>query len=98
VKGWFYQPDDFVFSFNWYNLEEICEESSMKVYSTVAEDERCKPLSFFPKHLNYVRTYLSSFPGSGNTWVRHMIEQTSGIYTGSVYNDGALFSSGIFYR
>ncbi|XP_052069051.1 WSCD family member CG9164-like [Mytilus californianus] len=30
-------------------------------------------------------TALFSFPGSGNTWTRHLIEYTSGVATGSVY-------------
>ena len=37
---------------------------------------------------------LLSFPGSGNTWLRHLIEQASGIYTGSVYNDWRLYKNG----
>eukprot|EP00756_Hemistasia_phaeocysticola_P024348 Hpha_TRINITY_DN15946_c2_g1::TRINITY_DN15946_c2_g1_i1::g.73123::m.73123 len=28
-----------------------------------------------------------SFPGSGNTWIRFLIEQATGTYTGSVYQD-----------
>ena len=28
-----------------------------------------------------------SFPGSGNTWIRFLIEQATGYYTGSVYRD-----------
>lgn len=38
---------------------------------------------------------LASFPGSGNTWVRHLIETASGIYTGSVYKDANLYLLGI---
>ncbi|CAC5423102.1 unnamed protein product [Mytilus coruscus] len=30
-------------------------------------------------------TALASFPGSGNTWARHLIEQSTGIATGSIY-------------
>ena len=30
---------------------------------------------------------LASFPGSGNTWLRHMLEGASGIFTGSRYKD-----------
>ena len=30
---------------------------------------------------------LASFPGSGNTWLRHMIEGATGIFTGSRYKD-----------
>jgi hypothetical protein len=32
-------------------------------------------------------TVLASFPGSGNTWARLLLEFSSGIYTGSVYDD-----------
>jgi len=35
----------------------------------------------------FKRLALASFPGSGNTWTRHMIEQATGIYTGSSYPD-----------
>ncbi|ELU02641.1 hypothetical protein CAPTEDRAFT_199613 [Capitella teleta] len=34
---------------------------------------------------NLPLTALASFPGAGNTWARHIIEQATGIYTGSVY-------------
>mmetsp|Transcript_19745 Transcript_19745/g.38657 ORF Transcript_19745/g.38657 Transcript_19745/m.38657 type:complete len:387 (+) Transcript_19745:271-1431(+) len=33
---------------------------------------------------------LASFPGSGNTWIRHVIQQGTRIYTGSMYNDTKL--------
>ena len=39
---------------------------------------------------------LASFPGSGNTWVRGLLEQTTGICTGSVYCDTSLRRSGGF--
>jgi hypothetical protein len=32
-------------------------------------------------------TALASFPGSGNTWVRYLIEGATGIFTGSRYKD-----------
>lgn len=37
---------------------------------------------------------LSSFPGAGNTWVRHLIELVTGYYTGSFYFDGMLYNRG----
>ncbi|TRY68247.1 hypothetical protein TCAL_04080 [Tigriopus californicus] len=37
---------------------------------------------------------LASFPGSGNTWLRYLIQQASGILTGSVYKDYALLKNG----
>ena len=30
-------------------------------------------------------TGLWSYPGSGNTWIRYLIEQATGVMTGSVY-------------
>lgn len=33
---------------------------------------------------------LYTFPGSGNTWCRLLIEYSSGIYSGAVYNDASL--------
>ena len=30
---------------------------------------------------------LASFPGSGNTWLRHTLEGACGIFTGSRYKD-----------
>lgn len=36
---------------------------------------------------------LWSFPGSGNTWVRALIEHATGVSTGSVYNDSTLHNS-----
>ena len=37
---------------------------------------------------------LASFPGSGNTWTRTLLEQSSGIYTGSIYSDSSLVNAG----
>ena len=37
---------------------------------------------------------LASFPGSGNTWLRYLLQQFSGILTGSVYKDYALLKNG----
>ena len=35
-------------------------------------------------------TALASFPGSGNTWVRYILQEATGIAMGSVYNDPRL--------
>ena len=32
-------------------------------------------------------TAIASFPGSGNTWLRFLIESATGIFTGSRYKD-----------
>ena len=37
---------------------------------------------------------LATFPGSGNTWIRGLIERLTGYFTGSVYGDQQLFKQG----
>ncbi|ERL89847.1 WSCD family member GA21586 [Dendroctonus ponderosae] len=37
---------------------------------------------------------LVSFPGSGNTWLRYLLQQATGYLTGSVYNDLGLSKNG----
>ncbi|XP_064101521.1 WSCD family member AGAP003962-like [Macrobrachium rosenbergii] len=39
-------------------------------------------------------TALVSFPGSGNTWLRYLLQQATGYYSGSVYKDYALMKNG----
>ncbi|XP_065072422.1 WSCD family member AGAP003962 [Ochlerotatus camptorhynchus] len=39
-------------------------------------------------------TALVSFPGSGNTWLRYLLQQSTGMFTGSVYKDYGLLKSG----
>ncbi|KAG7173601.1 WSC domain-containing protein 1-like 9 [Homarus americanus] len=43
---------------------------------------------------NLVRVWLVSFPSSGNTWTRYLLEASTGIFTGSVFNDKTLFNAG----
>lgn len=37
---------------------------------------------------------LASFPGSGNTWLRYLLQQATGVHTGSVYKDYGLLKNG----
>lgn len=47
---------------------------------------------FIPKEKrDQLLNVLWSFPGSGNTWVRLLIEYSSGYYSSSIYNDRALY-------
>lgn len=56
--------------------------------------ETCKSVygnkNFIPKQDRRLPPMLYTFPGSGNTWARLLIEYGTGIYTGSVYNDKTL--------
>ena len=38
---------------------------------------------------------LASYPGSGNSWVRQLLESATGIYTGAIYCDQAYVGAGM---
>ncbi|KAM6970425.1 sialate:O-sulfotransferase 1 [Aplochiton taeniatus] len=63
------------------------------VYQTPVLDSRCRERTFLPQRSTSL-VALSSFPGAGNTWVRHLIELVTGYYTGSFYFDGTLYNRG----
>ncbi|XP_026528110.1 WSC domain-containing protein 1 [Notechis scutatus] len=63
------------------------------VYQTPVQDTRCIDRNFLPTKSKAL-VALSSFPGAGNTWVRHLIEHATGVYTGSYYFDGTLYNKG----
>lgn len=48
----------------------------------------CKKRKFMITNLSLVA--LVSFHGSGNTWLRYLLEQSTGVFTGSVYCDQIL--------
>ncbi|KAK2506029.1 hypothetical protein MC885_009435 [Smutsia gigantea] len=64
-----------------------------EVYQTPVQDTRCTDRRFLPTK-SRVFVALSSFPGAGNTWARHLIEHATGFYTGSYYFDGTLYNKG----
>jgi hypothetical protein len=45
---------------------------------------------YLPPERSHIPPLLYSFPGSGNTWCRLLIEYATGIYSGSIYTDGIL--------
>lgn len=73
--------------------EGLRDENYYSVYQTPIQDTRCTTRTFLPTKLK-VFIALSSFPGAGNTWVRHLIEHATGYYTGSYYFDGTLYNKG----
>jgi len=57
---------------------------------------RCKNITDM-RFINGSRVVaLSSYPGSGNTWARMLLEQATGIFTGSIYCDRELKARGLF--
>ena len=51
-------------------------------------------LRFLPKEKGLEKVALASLPGSGNTWVRHLIQLATGFMTGSEFADQELKQSG----
>lgn len=69
----------------------------VEIYRTLKIDENC----FFKKTFvsdkkSFPYLGILSFPGSGNTWFRHLLEMTTGYYSGSVYDETEMFSHGFF--
>ena len=54
--------------------------------------QHCKNMSF---QSSGPVVALGSFPGSGNSWVRQLLESATGIYTGALYCDGSYIGAGM---
>jgi len=61
------------------------------------EDRVCKHYSVqFDKTRRIPIIGLASYPSSGNTWLRYLIEGITGYYTGSMYNDVTIRKKGFY--
>lgn len=74
-------------------FESCGNDQYFVVYQTQVQDNRCMDRHFLPTRSKQLIA-LSSFPGAGNTWARHLIELATGFYTGSYYFDGSLYNKG----
>ena len=67
-----------------------CSPAKMMTLQSVGSNEKtCYQQRQFQSGSNPL-VALVSFQGSGNTWVRHILEQATGVYTGSIYCDPGL--------
>jgi len=66
-------------------------KNSIHVDKVLLDDKVCKRRVF---RRSGKLVALASFPGSGNTWTRTLLEQATGVYTGSIYRDGSLVNAG----
>ena len=67
----------FDFRYDVYNLSSL-----LLIY--FIKDKRCSSAQLQPPGTFPVKA-LASFPRSGNTWARQLIERATGYYTGTVY-------------
>ena len=58
----------------------------------IPSHQHCKNMSF---KSSGPLVSLSSIPGSGNSWVRQLLEAATGIYTGAIYCDPTYVSDGM---
>ncbi|KAK6181148.1 hypothetical protein SNE40_009073 [Patella caerulea] len=62
-------------------------------YSSIIEKPKnCPKLGFAKPPLPL--TALASYPGSGNSWTRHLLQKSTGIYTGSVGRERFMINNG----
>ncbi|XP_050406943.2 sialate:O-sulfotransferase 1-like isoform X2 [Patella vulgata] len=66
---------------------------SVTSYSNIIEKPKnCPKLGFAKTPLPV--TALASYPGSGNSWTRHLLQKSTGIYTGSRSREGFMIKNG----
>lgn len=58
--------------------------STFSLYRTKIPDSRCSEISLMPEG-SMPLIALASFPRSGNTWTRRLLEHATGLYTRSIY-------------
>nr|XP_039267181.1 WSC domain-containing protein 2-like isoform X2 [Styela clava] len=73
--------------------DESSKEKSFHLYHTYQENRFCSSRAFLEPNESPV-TALASPPGSGNTWMRYLLEVATGIYSGSSYGDKRLRKGG----
>lgn len=65
-------------------------------YRPWGDDPECREYTVgFIRNGSRPTMALISYPGSGNTWIRGIIERLTGYFTGSVYADKNLYIKGI---
>ena len=66
---------------DYYNFSNLY--SSFKFECTAFKDMRFMKSLVLQRKPPWPITALASFPGSGNTWLRYLLEQVTGVFTGS---------------
>ena len=72
-----------------HNNSICCSKTQCK---SISPDRHFIRSQHFSGNANFTPALLYSFPGSGNTWCRLLIEWSTGVYTGSMYDDESLTS------
>ena len=76
-------------------IEPMFEWGNWKTNHPWAGDSECGSFETrIARPGSLAKRALASYPGSGNTWIRYLIEGASGIYTGSIFYDKSIASAG----
>ena len=76
-------------------LPDKCFLLAYRSYTPWLDDHECEHFSVvFSKKKFLPLIGLVSFPRSGNTWIRYLIEGSIGVFTGSFYNSRCMVSQG----
>jgi len=94
--------DSLVKQFNVKGTEYLSPETKRNFLWCDAEMRTHQPLKMFDRGCSEVgfkedsgkKVALASFPGSGSTWSRTLLEQATGVFTGAIYCDRSLKAEG----
>ncbi|XP_042221308.1 uncharacterized protein LOC121865808 [Homarus americanus] len=74
-------------------IEQDMDGPSFRLWENMGSGTPCNNyVTRFGRRLP--RVYLVSFPLSGNTWTRYLLEAATGVFSGSVYNETTLYNNG----
>lgn len=86
------QPHDELIS---YSAQVIVPNVLDIAYQPWGDDPDCREYTVgFIRNGSRPKMALVSYPGSGNTWTRGIIERLSGYFTGSIYAEKNLYIKG----
>eukprot|EP01041_Mallomonas_annulata_P013498 gene13498-28628_t len=60
---------------------------NLKINFTICQTKYAHSTTYLPISATAIPPLLYSFPGSGNTWCRVLLDYATGIFSGSVYHD-----------
>ena len=84
------------YGYNIYNVTKVANAENKKLEDTLDNEHEKINCKWPPLKLrtNGPTTSLASKPGSGNTWVRHLLQLATGIQTGSIFHEMRLKRNG----
>ena len=85
---------------DWSSAKYLAKRDKMRLnqcetkFKNMVDEPLVKSHCHFRNRTNQIAVALASFPGSGNTWVRCLVEKITGVCTGSNVCDVSLRASG----